>query len=143
MPHYRYLIIGGGFIGSEIAAALATHGCKVTMLFPEDGIGSRLFPADLARFLVGYYRAKGIEIRMGDGLAGLQPSGGGVAVQTTAGQAFEADVVVAGLGIQPNVDLTQQAGLAIENGVVVDEFLRANDPDVFAAATWRASTTRP
>src|SRR5262245_59144372 len=60
-----FAVIGGGFIGSEIAAALAMQGCKVTLLFPEDGIGARIFPEDLARFLVGYYREKAVDVRPG------------------------------------------------------------------------------
>ena len=62
-----FAVIGGGFIGSEVAAALAMQGSKVTLLFPEDGIGARLFPADLARFLVGYYAEHGVEALRGRG----------------------------------------------------------------------------
>ncbi len=129
----RFAVLGGGFIGSEIAAALKLAGREVVMLVPEDGIGARVFPADLSHFLVGYYREQGVEVRTGEGLAGLTPSAGTVIVQTTHGQEFPADVVVAGLGIQPNVDLAEQAGLRVDNGIVVDELLRTSAPDIFAA----------
>ncbi len=129
----RFAVLGGGFIGSEIAAALRTVGRDVTMLIPEDGIGARVFPADLSRFLVDYYREQGVDVRTGEGLAGLQQSAGKVVVRTTHGKEISADVIVAGLGIQPNVELAEQAGLRVENGIVVDELLMTSAPDVFAA----------
>jgi NADPH-dependent 2,4-dienoyl-CoA reductase/sulfur reductase-like enzyme len=129
----RFAVLGGGFIGSEIAAALKTVGRDVVMLVPEDGIGARVFPSDLSRFLVDYYREQGVEVRTGEGLAGLTPSAGKVIIRTTHGQELPADVIVAGLGIQPNVELAEQAGVHVENGIVVDELLRTNVPDIFAA----------
>jgi 3-phenylpropionate/trans-cinnamate dioxygenase ferredoxin reductase subunit len=130
----RVAVLGGGFIGSEIAAALRLAGCDVVMIVPEDGIGARVFPADLSRALVAYYREQGVEVRTGEGLAGrLLHDGGKVVVKTTTGQALPVDVVVAGLGIQPNIDLAQQAGLRVDNGIVVDDLLRTSAPDIFAA----------
>jgi NADPH-dependent 2,4-dienoyl-CoA reductase/sulfur reductase-like enzyme len=129
----RFLVLGGGFIGSEVAAALRIVGRDVTMLVPEDGIGARVFPADLSRFLADYYREQGVDIRTGEGLGGLQQSAGKVVVRTTHGKEIPADVIVAGLGIQPNVELAEQAGLRVENGIVVDELLRTSAPDIFAA----------
>ena len=129
----RFAVLGGGFIGSEIAAALRLVGRDVTMLVPEDGIGARVFPADLSHFLVDYYREQGVDVRTGEGLAGLQQSAGKVVVRTTHGKEIPADVIVAGLGIQPNVELAEQAGLRVENGIVVDELLKTSAPDVFAA----------
>ena len=129
----RFAVLGGGFIGSEIAAALRLVGRDVTMLVPEDGIGARVFPADLSRFLVDYYREQGVDVRTGEGLAGLQQSAGKVVVRTTHGKEIHADVIVAGLGIQPNVELAEQAGLRVENGIVVDELLMTSAADVFAA----------
>jgi NADPH-dependent 2,4-dienoyl-CoA reductase/sulfur reductase-like enzyme len=129
----RFAVIGGGFIGTEIAAALRMQGRDVVMLVPEQGLGARVFPSDLSRFLVDFYREKGVELRIGEGMRGLRPHGGRVAVQTTAGEDIDADVVVAGLGIQPNVELAEQAGLRVENGIVVDEFLRTSHTDIHAA----------
>ena len=129
----RFAVLGGGFIGSEIAAALKTAGRNVVMLVPEEGISARVFPADLSRFLVGYYREQGVEVLTGQGLAGLTPRAGAVIVKTTGGQEIPVDVIVAGLGIQPNVDLAEQAGLRVDNGIVVDELLRTSTAEVFAA----------
>ena len=129
----RVAVLGGGFIGSEVAAAVKLVGRDVVMLVPEDGIGARVFPADLSRFLVGYYREQGVDVRTGEGLAGLSQDAGKVVVKTTSGQSLPVDVVVAGLGIDPNVELAEQAGLRVDNGIVVDELLRSSVPEIFAA----------
>ncbi len=129
----RFAVLGGGFIGSEIAAALRMAGREVVMLVPEDGVGARVYPADLSHFLVNYYREQGVDLRTGEGLARLIPRGGKVIVETTSGKQLPVDVVVAGLGIQPNVDVAEQAGVHVENGIVVDELLRTDVPDVYSA----------
>jgi len=129
----KFLVLGGGFIGSEVGAALRMVGREVTMLIPEDGIGARVFPADLSHFLVDYYREQGVDVRTGEGLATLTPSAGKVVVKTTKGNEIPVDVIVAGLGILPNVDIAEQAGVRAENGIIVDELLRTNVPDVYAA----------
>lgn len=128
-----FVVLGGGFIGSEVAAALRMQERPVTMIVPETGIGARVFPADLAEFLVTYYREKGVEVRTGTTVKGMEPSGDRAVLKVSAGGDVIADVVVAGLGIVPNVDLAEDAELAVENGIVVDEVLRTADPDIFAA----------
>jgi NADPH-dependent 2,4-dienoyl-CoA reductase/sulfur reductase-like enzyme len=129
----RFAVLGGGFIGSEIAAALRMAGRDVVMLVPEDGVGARVYPADLSHSLNDYYREKGVDLRTGEGLAGLTPRGGKVIVRTTSGKELPVDVVVAGLGIAPNVDVAEQAGVHVENGIVVDELLRTDVTDIYAA----------
>ena len=129
----KFLVLGGGFIGSEVAAALRMAGRDVTMLIPEEGIGARVYPADLSGFLVDYYREQGVDVRTGEGLASLTQSAGKVLVKTTRGAEIGVDLIVAGLGIQPNVDIAEQAGIRVENGIVVDEMLRTNVSDIFAA----------
>lgn len=129
----RVLVIGGGFIGTEIAAALRWSGHQVTMLVPEQGLCARPFPADLAIALVEYYREKGVEVRLGQSVAAVVDRGNGVAVRTASGDELVADVAVAGLGIVPETALAEQAGLTVNNGIVVDELLRTSHPDVHAA----------
>jgi NADPH-dependent 2,4-dienoyl-CoA reductase/sulfur reductase-like enzyme len=129
----RFAVIGGGFIGSEVAAALAMNQKDVVMLFPEDGIGARQFPSSLARFLNDYYRKHGVEVRNGEAVAGLQAASAGAVIETGSGHLFEADGVIAGLGILPNIGLAQAAGLRVQNGIVVDEYLRTSHPAVYAA----------
>ena len=125
-------VVGGGFIGSEMAAALATAGYRVTLVFPEEGIGARIFPRDLALHLNGYYAEREVEVRSGEVLTGLSSTGSAYVLTTGRGE-FRADLVVAGLGVVPDDRLAADAGLAVEDGVVVDESLRTSDPDVFAA----------
>src|SRR5438067_13185104 len=126
----RFVVIGGGFIGSEIAAALSWSGCAVTMVFPEQGIGARLFPAELADYITGYYRAKGVEVLPGELVEGIE---GGV-VRLGSGRTLEGDGVVAGLGIVPTTDLAEAAGIKVGDGIAVDEFGRVIEfEDVFAA----------
>ena len=129
----RFAVIGGGFIGSEVAAALAMNQRQVTMVFPDAGIGSRIFPLDLAEFLNSYYREKGVEVLAGEHVAAVEARGEETAVITQSGRELTVDGVVAGLGIEPNVALPKAAGLRVGAGVVVDESLRTNDPHVFAA----------
>jgi len=128
-----FAVIGGGFIGSEVAAALAMQGAKVSMLFPEAGIGARLFPADLARFLVDYYKEKGVDARPGASVVAMRESGGRSALELTLGPALTVDAVVAGVGVVPETQLAEEAGLEVDNGIVVDQRLRTSHPDVFAA----------
>lgn len=132
----HFAVIGGGFIGSEVAAALAMNGKKVTLLFPEAGIGARVFPADLSRFLNDYYRQKNVEIRAGEQVVGMEKHGNQCVLRThnpQSGGEITADGVVAGIGITPNVELAQQAGLQVDNGIIVDAALRSSDPNIFAA----------
>jgi NADPH-dependent 2,4-dienoyl-CoA reductase/sulfur reductase-like enzyme len=128
-----FAVIGGGFIGSEIAAALAARGNAVTMLFPEPGIGARVFPADLARALVGYYGEKGVDVRAGEQVTGIGRSEGRLVVETRSGLRVTVDAAVAGIGITPNTQLAEAAGLRVQDGIVLDEHLRTSHPDVFAA----------
>jgi 3-phenylpropionate/trans-cinnamate dioxygenase ferredoxin reductase component len=129
----RFAVIGGGFIGSEIAAALAMNGNEVVMLFPKEAIGSHEFPADLARFLNGFYREKGVEVLAGETVSGLETHTERLEVRTSSGQEITVDGVVAGIGIEPDVRLAEGAGLEVGDGIVVDEFLRTSSPDVYAA----------
>lgn len=130
--HKRFVVIGGGFIGSEIAAALAMNGCEVTMLFPEPGIGARIFPADLARSINGYYGEKGVTVRSGESVRRVVRAGSQFTVETENGP-VTADAVIAGLGIVPATELASAAGLEVNDGIIVDEQLRTSSSNVYAA----------
>jgi NADPH-dependent 2,4-dienoyl-CoA reductase/sulfur reductase-like enzyme len=126
----RFVVVGGGFIGSEIAAALSSNGCHVTMVFPEPGVCARLFPPELSAFVTDYYREKGVEMLAGETVE----SAGNGSVKTGGGAELEADAVIAGLGIEPITDLAAAIGLPVDDGIVVDELGRAGGrDDVFAA----------
>ncbi|HKC78271.1 MAG TPA: FAD-dependent oxidoreductase [Gaiellaceae bacterium] len=124
------VVIGGGFIGSELAASLVGNGARVTMLFPESGIGHRLFPAGLSASVTDYYREKGVDVLAGEMVAAASGSG----VKTQSGRELDADAVVAGLGVIANTELAEAAGLEVNDGIVVDEYGRVpGHDDVFAA----------
>lgn len=129
-PGARVAVIGGGFIGSEIAAGLANAGCSVTMLFPEEGVCARAFPASLSAFVTDCYRDRGVDARPG---VTVQDASGDNLLQLSDGSSLQADVVVAGLGIVPNTELARKAGLAVNNGIGVDDHLKTSDPDIYAA----------
>jgi 3-phenylpropionate/trans-cinnamate dioxygenase ferredoxin reductase component len=129
----RFAVIGGGFIGSEVAAALAMNHKEVVMLFPGKAVCDRIFPTDLSQFLNEFYRQKGVEVWNGESAAGLERRGGQWVLKTRSGREITADGVVAGLGIEPNLDLAKIAGLQTADGIVVDERLRTSQPDIFAA----------
>jgi NADPH-dependent 2,4-dienoyl-CoA reductase/sulfur reductase-like enzyme len=134
----HFVVIGAGFIGTEIAAALVSIHKQVTMVFPEECIGIRVFPRDLAEFVQSYYQQKGVEVLAGHSIS---------AVCHHAEDEFQLDLqdgsgsprqllangIVAGLGIEPNVELARMAGLDLDNGIVVDEGLRTSAPDIYAA----------
>src|SRR5512143_2894961 len=129
----RFAVIGGGFIGSEIAAALALNGKEVVMIFPGKDIGDRVFPRPLAQFVSNYYKQKGVEVLAGEKITGLETRGNQRVLKTSSNREIGVDGMVAGVGIEPNVELSQTVGLEVENGIVVDEFLRTSLPDIHAA----------
>jgi len=129
----EFIIISGGFISSEIATALTVNSCKVTMMFPDNGISTRIYPPRLSEFLNGYFRVKGVEVLTGEKVRALEKTGARFTVTTESGKTLSADAVVAGIGIEPDVSLAKSLGLKIDNGIVVDEQLRAAPPDIFAA----------
>ena len=129
----RFAVIGGGFIGSEIAAALTMNGKKVTLIFPGQDVGERLFPRDLARYVSGIYKKKGVDLVPGEKVFASEARGDQRALKTASGKTIVVDAVVAGVGIEPNMELAESIGLTTESGVVVDEFLRTNNPDIYAA----------
>jgi 3-phenylpropionate/trans-cinnamate dioxygenase ferredoxin reductase subunit len=129
----RFAVIGGGFIGSEIAAALTMNGKQVVMAFPETGIGANAFPADLSQAVTKYYREKGVQVLAGSAVDGVNKDGKRFLVHVSGHEAVAVDGVVAGIGIVPNIDLARQANLEVADGIVVDEFLRTSVPDIYAA----------
>jgi len=130
----RFAVIGGGFIGSEIAAALAMNGCAVTIVFPGPGIGARLFPAELSAFVNEYYREQGVEVLADELVESISRTGELLQVVTKSGREVEAHGVVAGLGIVPDTELAERAGLTVDDGLAVDAYGRVlGHDDVFAA----------
>jgi 3-phenylpropionate/trans-cinnamate dioxygenase ferredoxin reductase subunit len=128
-----FIVIGGGFIGTEIAAALAMNGKKVTMAFPENLIGERVFPKDLAEFVTNFYKEKGVEIKSSESALGIESARGKLILTTSSGKEIKTDAVVGGIGIRPNTELAKSAGIKVDNGITVDEYLRTNIDSIYAA----------
>ena len=125
-----FLVVGGGFIGSEIAAALRMQGREVTLVLRGEGIGEGLYPPELSRWLVDYYREKGVTVVPGRSVERVESRHGRLAL---GGDGLAADVVVAGLGIEPAVDLARDMGLEVGDGIVVDEYLCTSREGIYAA----------
>jgi 3-phenylpropionate/trans-cinnamate dioxygenase ferredoxin reductase component len=132
-----FTVIGGGFIGTEVAAALASNGKQVTLVHPGAALGERVFPRDLAEFVSFYYGEKGVEVLAGASVLDVRRSGEKLAVQLRNAdgreQTLSADGVVAGIGIQADTTLARSAGIECDNGIKVNEFLETSAPGVFAA----------
>ncbi|RPI19153.1 MAG: NAD(P)/FAD-dependent oxidoreductase [Ignavibacteriae bacterium] len=128
-----FAVIGSGFIGSEISAALRMNGRNVTMIFPENLIGIKIYPHDLAEYITDYYRNKGVNLVSEDKVKGIKKQNGKHILNTESGKEIKADHIIAGIGIKPDVALAAKAGVKTENGIIVDEFLRTNIDDIYAA----------
>src|SRR5579871_1584616 len=130
----EFAVIGGGFIGSEIAASLAMNDCKVSLFFSDLCIGDRHFPRPLANFLNLYFRKQGVDVRFGEHVQSVERKGAKLVVRAGSdGGGLAVDAVIAGIGIDPNVALAKAAGLDVNDGIAVDALLRTSDPDIFAA----------
>lgn len=132
----RLAVIGGGFIGWEMAAALAMNGLHVVMVFPEATIGQRIYPRELGHFLNDYYRERGVEVLAETAVLDASQRGQQWVVrvrESGSERDIIVDGVVAGIGVTPNVGLAEAAGLAVSNGIVTDEYLRTSHPDIYAA----------
>lgn len=129
----RFGVIGSGFIGSEIAAALAMNGNEVVLFDIGPGIGWNVFPDDLTEYLNDYYHQKDVEIVTNVKVTNVEKSGEHYKLSTNAGDPYEFDGVVAGVGIMPDTELAEALQLKVDNGVHVNEFLQTSDPDIYAA----------
>jgi 3-phenylpropionate/trans-cinnamate dioxygenase ferredoxin reductase subunit len=132
-----FVIIGGGFIGSELAASLAGLGKKVWIVFPEEFLNQRIFIPEISTHLHDVFQQNGIEILTGISIAGIEAKGDKtvVRINKSAEEQVEipSDGVIAGLGVIPNISLAQEAGLLTDNGIKVDSSFRTGHPDVYAS----------
>lgn len=128
-PGARIGVIGGGFIGLELAAAAVERGCAVTVVELAARLLSRAVPADVAQVVAARHRRAGVDVRCGTGVARLTSG----EVELTGGDHVECDTVVVGIGALPETSLAEKAGLVVDDGVRVDDRLRTSDPDILAA----------
>lgn len=129
----RLLVVGGGWIGLEVAATARKRGVAVTVIEALARLCERSVPPEISAHLLELHQANGVEVLLGEGVQAIENDGAGVALLLASGRRVKGDAVVVGIGLVPNVALAQAAGLAVDNGIVVDEQGRTSDPDVFAA----------
>ena len=132
-PGKRAVIIGAGFIGMEVAASLTQRGVRVTVIEAQPHIWARFADATLAGFFQDYCAQKGVIFHTSEMVAEVRGQGRPSSVVTRSGTELPCDFVCIGVGIVPNVELAQQAGLEIDNGVLVNEYLQSSHPDIYAA----------
>lgn len=132
-PGTRLVIIGGGFIGLEVAATARALGCTVTLLEAGPRLAGRVLPERLSSVLLQLHRRQGVDVRLNVSIETVQGSTRAEAVQLVDGQLLPCDLVVVGIGMQPNTELAMAAGLEVGQGIRVDALLRTSSPDIFAA----------
>jgi 3-phenylpropionate/trans-cinnamate dioxygenase ferredoxin reductase subunit len=132
-PGRRVVIIGGGWIGLEVAAAARTAGAEVIVLEAAPKPLLRVLGDEVADVFAGLHTSHGVDLRTGVSVTGISQTGDVCTVHLGDGSDVEADLLVVGVGVQPNTALAEGAGLATDNGILVDEHLVTSDPDVLAA----------
>jgi len=128
------LIIGGGWIGLEVAGALSKRNCKAVVVEVADRLCGRAVPPEISDWLLSFHQGKGVDVRLNAGVEKLTGENGrltGAVLQ--GGEAVDCTLAIVGIGVVPNSEIAEEAGLDIDNGVVVDEQGRTSDPDIFAA----------
>jgi 3-phenylpropionate/trans-cinnamate dioxygenase ferredoxin reductase subunit len=133
LPGRRLAVIGASWIGTEVAACARQRGCDVVMLEPLSTPLERVLGAEVGRYFAELHAGRGVELHLGSGAAAIEGVEHVVGVRLDDGRLIEADTVVVGVGVTPNVDLAREAGLKVAGGVVVDAMLRTDHPDVYAA----------
>ncbi|MFY0751487.1 NAD(P)/FAD-dependent oxidoreductase [Pseudomonas sp. NFX5] len=128
-PGARLVIVGGGFIGLEVAATARGLGCEVTVLEAGPRLAGRVLAPVISEALLQVHRQQGVDVRLNVALESIHAE----AVQLVDGQLLPCDLVVVGIGMQPNIELAVAAGLEVGQGIRVDAHLRTSAPDIYAA----------
>jgi 3-phenylpropionate/trans-cinnamate dioxygenase ferredoxin reductase subunit len=129
----RVVVVGAGWIGMETAAAARQSGCEVTIVEPQPTPLSAALGPEAGAFFADLHRKHGVDVRLGRGVTGLRGTGRVTAVITDDGSEIPADLVIVGVGVRPDTELAERAGLAVANGIRTDQALRTDDPDIYAA----------
>ncbi|MGA3306320.1 MAG: FAD-dependent oxidoreductase, partial [Stellaceae bacterium] len=132
-PGKRLAVIGAGFIGLEAAAVARKRGVAVTVLEVQREPIKRVAAPEIGRFLADLHRGNGVDLRTGVGTVAIEEAGGELRLALSTGESLAADSALIGIGAQPNIELAHASGLAVEDGVLVDEFGRTNDANIYAA----------
>ena len=131
-PGRRLVVIGAGYIGLEVAAVAQQAGLDVTVIEMADRVMSRVVSPEISDFYQIEHTSQGVRLRLSTGVTALNGKKRIKSVTTADGEDIRADLVVIGVGIQPNTELATDAGLAVDNGIVVDNHCITSDPDIFA-----------
>lgn len=127
------VVIGGGFIGMEVAAVLAQKGIAVTMVLNEDRIWKRLFSPEMSRFFETYYESRGVRLMKATTITEFRGDDVIASAVLKDGTSIPCELVVAGIGVQPETQLLAECGLSVDNGVLVNEYLQTSHTDIYAA----------
>ena len=132
-PGARAVVVGAGWIGSEVAASARQLGLEVTVIDPLALPGERIFGPEIARFYRDVHLQHGVEMLLGRGVEAFEGDGAVARVRTSDGASIDCDLAVVGVGVVPRSGLAREAGLAVDNGVTVDDRLVSSVPNIFAA----------
>ena len=131
-PGHRLVVIGAGYIGLEVAAVARQAGLEVTVIEMADRVMSRVVSPEISDFYQIQHTEQGVRFRLSTGVDALTGKKRVKSVTTSNGEDIPADLVVIGIGIVPNTQLAADAGLPVDNGIIVDDHCRTEDPDIFA-----------
>lgn len=132
-PGMRVVVVGGGFIGLEVAASLSGRGCELTLLESAPHLLGRVVSEDIAAFVADYHRSRGVCVRAGVAVSRFRGDSAVAEVVLADGSAVPAEAVIVGIGVEPDAGLVERAGIACDNGILVDEYGRTSVPGVYAA----------
>lgn len=133
LPGRRLAVVGGGFIGLELAASARARGAEVTLIEALPRLLSRAVPEAIAAQIQARHELEGVELIFGDGIAAIRSAAKDATVELKSGRRVVADLFLVGIGAVPNVELASEAGLAVDNGIAVDRHLATGDADILAA----------
>ena len=129
----RAAVVGGGFIGMEVAAVLAQQGIDTTMILRSSRIWDQFFTPEMSQFFESYYVARGVKVERNASIESFSGDGAVDSVHLAGGRAIPADIVVAGVGVQPVTEFLASSGIELSDGVIVNEYLETNRPGIYAA----------
>ncbi|SFB99635.1 NADPH-dependent 2,4-dienoyl-CoA reductase, sulfur reductase [Alkalibacterium subtropicum] len=127
------IVVGGSYIGTELAANLKLNNTQVTLVYPQQVLGDTRFPLELAKEYEDSYRGAGVTLMHDSRADSYSKKDGKLVLELNNGETVEGDALVLGLGVKPRLALAEKAGLDVEDGVIVDEYFQTSDPDIYAA----------
>lgn len=127
------IVVGGGFIGSEIAAVLRINSVNVSIIFPDDYLCARVLPVSVGMAVQQDFMQRGVRVLPNESVESIKKDGARFIAYTSQGREIKSDIVIAGIGLKPGTSLAEEAGLRTDNGVLVNELLQTSHPDIYSA----------